>query len=79
MVWAPFFQKLAFSDFQDNRGQNTLAFLSQNSRHRKFSSDKMSRILAKFDGRAKSFDMGTLLSYTLHICPISPILDQTDP
>ena len=62
MVWAPFFQQLAFSDFQDNRGQNTLAFLSQNSKHRKFGSDKMSRNLAKFDGRAKSFDMGTLLS-----------------
>ena len=62
MVWAPFFQKMTFSDFQDNPGQNTLAFLSQNSKHRKFGSDKMSRNLANFDGRAKSFDMGTLLS-----------------
>ena len=62
MVWAPFFQQLAFSDFQDNRGQNILAILSQNSKHRTFGSDKMSCNLAKLDGRAKSFDMGTLLS-----------------
>ena len=79
MVWAPFFQQLAFSDFQDNRGQNILAFLSQNSKHRTFGSDKMSCNLVKFDGRAKSFDMGTLLSQTLHICPISPVVGQTDP
>ena len=62
MVRAPFFQKVAFSDFQDNPGQNILAFLSQNSKHKKFGSDKKSHNLAKFDARAKSFDMGTLLS-----------------
>ena len=62
MVRASFFQKVAFSDFQDNPGQNILAFLSQKSKHKKFGSDEMSHHLAKFDARAKSFDKGTLLS-----------------
>ena len=79
MVWAPFFQKMTFSNFPDNPGKNTLAFLSQNSKHRQFGSDKMSRNLANSDSRAKSFDMGTLLSQTLHICPILPVLGPTDP
>ena len=62
MVRAPFFQKVAFSDFQDNPGQYILAFLSQKSKHEKFGSEEISHNLAKFDARAKSFDMGTLLS-----------------
>ena len=39
----------------------------------------MYRNEGNFDGRRESFDMGTLLSQMLRICPISLVFGPTDP